>query len=64
MPRDHADAGVAAIYRMSMPGHVCPFGLKSKAMLERRGYAVDDHPLTSREETDAFMAEHGVETTP
>ena len=27
----------ASLYRMAMPGHLCPFGLKSKSMLERNG---------------------------
>ena len=49
---------------MAMPGHVCPYGLKSRWQLERHGYAVDDHKLTTRAETDAFKAEHGVKTTP
>lgn len=63
MPKDAARK-TAKLYRMVMPDHLCPFGLKSKALLERRGFAVDDHPLTTREETDHFMAEHGVKTTP
>ena len=54
----------AVLYRMVMEGHVCPYGLKSKDLLEREGYAVDDNWLTTREETDAFKAKHGVETTP
>ena len=54
----------ATLYRMVMPGHLCPYGLKSKDLLERQGYEVEDHHLTTREETDAFMEEHGVETTP
>ncbi|QYX57319.1 glutaredoxin [Roseovarius sp. SCSIO 43702] len=54
----------ASLYRMVMPGHLCPFGLKSKSMLERKGYEVDDNHLTTREEVDAFQEEHGVETTP
>ncbi|QUS35646.1 MauE/DoxX family redox-associated membrane protein [Falsirhodobacter algicola] len=54
----------AVLYRMVMPGHVCPFGLKSKALLERHGYEVEDHHLTTREETDAFKAEWKVKTTP
>ncbi|MCQ8185764.1 glutaredoxin [Parvularcula maris] len=54
----------AALYRMVMPGHVCPYGIKSKWLLERKGYAVEDHHLTTREETDAFKEEHGVKTTP
>ncbi len=62
MPFD--DAKSAALYRMSMPGHLCPFGLKSKALLEREGYAVDDHLLETREEVEAFKERHGVSTTP
>jgi glutaredoxin len=54
----------AALYRMVTDRHVCPFGLKSRDLLEREGYAVDDHLLRSRAETDAFMSDHGVETTP
>jgi glutaredoxin len=54
----------AILYRMVMPDHVCPYGLKSKDLLERHGFAVEDHHLETRDETDAFMREHGVETTP
>lgn len=54
----------ATIYRMVMPGHLCPFGLKSKALLERHGYEIEDHWLETREQTDAFKEKHGVETTP
>ncbi|WP_443217221.1 MauE/DoxX family redox-associated membrane protein [Roseovarius sp. SK2] len=54
----------ASLYRMVMPGHLCPFGLKSLSMLKRRGYQIDDNPLTTRDETDAFMEAHGVKTTP
>ena len=54
----------AALYRMAMPGHLCPFGLKSKSLLAREGYKIDDNLLESREEVDAFKVAHGVETTP
>ena len=54
----------AVLYRMVMPDHLCPFGRKSKYLLESEGYEVEDHWLTTREETDAFKAEHGVKTTP
>ncbi|MCX4195013.1 glutaredoxin [Methylobacterium organophilum] len=54
----------ATVYRMVMEKHVCPFGLKTKDLLEREGYTVDDHWLTTRKETDAFKSEHGVKTTP
>src|SRR3546814_6073376 len=54
----------AALYRMVMPDHICPYGLKAKHLLKNRGFAIDDHWLTTRAETDAFKAEHGVQTTP
>jgi len=54
----------ATLYRMVMPTHTCPYGVKAKDLLQRRGYAVDDHWLRTREETDAFKAEYGVKTTP
>lgn len=54
----------AVIHRMVMPHHTCPYGLKAKDLLERSGYKVEDHHLTTREQTDAFKAEHGVATTP
>lgn len=54
----------AVLARMAMPGHLCPFGLKSKSLLERKGFALTDIRLESRDQTDAFMAAHDVETTP
>jgi glutaredoxin len=54
----------AVLYRMVMPEHVCPWGLKAKDLLRRSGYEVVDHHLTTREETDAFKAKHKVPTTP
>jgi len=57
-------ARTAILHRMVMPGHTCPYGLKSKHLLTSRGYRVDDRHLTTREATDAFKAEHGVTTTP
>lgn len=63
MPKD-ANSKTATLYRMVMADHMCPYGLKSKDLLERQGYQVDDRHLTSRDEVDAFKAEHGVATTP
>jgi glutaredoxin len=54
----------AVLYRMVMPKHICPYGLKSKHLLRSKGFAVEDHWLETREETDAFKARHGVKTTP
>lgn len=54
----------ASLYRMVMDQHVCPYGSKAKDLLRRQGYEVEDHWLTTREQTDAFKAEHEVKTTP
>ena len=59
-----ATARKATPYRMVMPKHLCPYGLKAKDLLEREGFAVEDHWLTTREETDRFKAEHQVKWTP
>ncbi len=54
----------ATLYRMVMPGHVCPYGLKARHLLRSRGYTVDDRWLTTRAETDAFKTANDVKTTP
>jgi glutaredoxin len=54
----------AALYRMVMGQHICPWGLRSLHLLKSRGFTVEDHWLKTREETDAFKAEQGVKTTP
>ncbi len=54
----------AVLHRMVMPHHTCPYGLKAKDLLEQSGYEVEDHHLTTREQTDALKAQHGVATTP
>ena len=54
----------ATLYRMVMPSHVCPFGLKALHLLHSQGYEVDDRWLETRAQTDAFKAERGVKTTP
>ena len=59
-----ATPSTAKLYRMVMPGHLCPYGLKSKDLLEREGYEVEDHHLNTREETDAIKEKYGVKTTP
>ncbi len=59
-----SNAKKAILYRMVMPGHICPYGLKAKDLLKRTGHAVDDRHLKTREAVDAFKAEHGVATTP
>ena len=54
----------ATVYRMVMPGHLCPYGLKTIDLLKREGFAVEDHHLETRAQTDAFKTEHDVATTP
>ena len=54
----------AIVYRMVMPEHVCPYGLKTVDLLKREGFEIEDHHLETREETDAFKEKHGVKTTP
>lgn len=54
----------ALLHRMVMDKHLCPYGLKAKDLLRRSGYEVEDRWLTSREEVDAFKAEHDIKTTP
>ena len=63
MPKDTMQ-NHATLYRMVMSDHMCPYGLKAKDLLERNGFKVDDRHLKSREEVDAFKAQHGVKTTP
>ena len=54
----------ATLYRMVLPDHVCPFGVRAKQMLEDSGYDVEDNVLATRMEVDAFKEEQGVSTTP
>jgi glutaredoxin len=59
-----SDRPTAVLHRMVMPAHTCPYGLKALDLLRRKGFAVDDRHLTTREETDAFKAAQAVRTTP
>ena len=64
MTQHSTTAKTAVLHRMVLPDHTCPYGLKARDLLRRSGYTVDDRRLTTREQTDAFKAEHGVATTP
>lgn len=59
-----AEDRTATLYRMVLPDHTCPFGVRAKEMLEGHGFEVEDRLLETRGEVDAFKAEHGVATTP
>ncbi|KQN19217.1 glutaredoxin [Sphingomonas sp. Leaf33] len=54
----------ATLYRMVLPDHTCPFGVRARALLEQAGFDVDDRILDTRDAVDAFKDEHGVDTTP
>lgn len=60
----NAAVKTATIYRMVMPGHICPYGLKALDLLKRKGFTVEDRWLETREATEAFKAKHNVQTTP
>ena len=59
-----ADERTAILYRMILPDHTCPLGVRAKGLLEEAGFEVDDRILSSREEVEALEAELGVDTTP
>ena len=59
-----AEGQSATIYRMILPDHTCPFGVRAKSMLEEAGFDVEDNVLDSREEVESFKEEHGISTTP
>ena len=54
----------AILYRMVLPDHVCPFGVRALKELQENGFEVDDRILGTRMEVEAFKAEHKVATTP
>jgi glutaredoxin 3 len=59
-----AKTNAATIYRMVLPDHTCPFGVRAKALLQDAGFQVTDKVLRSRKEVDAFETQQGVDTTP
>ncbi len=58
------DQHKAVLHRMVLPDHECPYGVRAKQMLEEQEFEVEEHLLTSRDEVEAFKAEHGLSTTP
>jgi glutaredoxin len=54
----------AQIYRMVAPVHMCPSGQKALHLLKSRGFQVEDHPMPTRAEAEAFKAAQDVKTTP
>ena len=54
----------AILYRMVLPDHVCPFGVRALNDLQQHGFEIDDRLLETRMEVEAFKTEHGISTTP
>jgi glutaredoxin len=58
------DPPTAVIYRLVTDNHICPFGIKSKDLLLRKGFHVEDHQLLTPEQAEGFKEHCHVETTP
>lgn len=54
----------AVLYRMVTEDHICPFGLKSRDLLLRQGFRVEDHHFQTKAEADKFREQQDVKTTP
>ena len=54
----------ATLFRMVLPDHTCPYGVRAKQQLEEAGFDVDDRILSRREEVEAFKDENDLSTTP
>lgn len=52
------------LYRMDLPDHPCPWGLRAVRLLQERHIPFEDHRLTSNAAVETFKAAHGVATTP
>ena len=59
-----SEARPAILYRMVLPEHTCPFGVRAKAMLEQAGFDVDDRVLSTRADVELLKNKLGVRTTP
>ncbi len=59
-----SDQHTATLVRMVLPDHECPYGVRAREMLESAGFAIEEQILTTREEVEAYKAEHKVSTTP
>jgi glutaredoxin len=58
------DSREVVLYRMVLPDHVCPYGVRARELLESAGVPFDDRILGSRGEVEEFKAKHQVPTTP
>lgn len=64
MTQRKSDRQTALLYRLATNDHLCPYGLKTKSFLKGRGFSVEDHLLTNRDDADRFMHQLDVKTTP
>ena len=53
-----AQAKIATLYRMILPDHTCPFGVRAKQMLEKAGFEVDDRILAVDRAAQAGCVRH------
>ncbi len=58
------DSREVVLYRMVLPDHVCPYGVRARELLESAGVPFEDCILGSRGEVEEFKAKHQVPTTP
>lgn len=54
----------ASIYRIVTPKHLCPWGIKTKDLLKRNGYEVEDHHLETEEANEEYKKKNGFDETP
>ena len=54
----------ATLYRMVLPDHVCPYGVRARQLLDHAGFEIEEHILATRMEVDALEEELGVSATP
>jgi glutaredoxin len=52
------------VYRMSLPDHECPWGIRAVNLLTERGIPFEDIKLRSQDAVDSFKAKYAVTTTP
>lgn len=52
------------LYRMVIPEKICPYGLKAKALLNKKAGVLKIINLKTCAETDAFKAKYNLQTTP
>ncbi len=54
----------AELYRMVMDDHICPYGLKARNLIERKGLQLVDHKLETDQQVDEVKERYHVKKTP